>query len=607
MNQGRSRRKKVSTLYILPVFILLLTLQTTVSCRGPGSLSGKQTGPAGLDTKTPADQLPSQGVTDPGTLMSEMTLRQKIAQMFIVAARGGFYPEGDRMWQRMTEAVAHHEVGGIMFFSGSIYDQAFVTNRLQGKSHIPLWVSQDMEFGAAMRIPQATYLTPAMGIAATGNAYYAFQKGYITAKEASALGVHQIYAPVLDVNNNPLNPVINVRSYSEDPDTVARYGIAFMKGAHEAGVMATAKHFPGHGDTDVDSHLDLPVLPFDYYRLSTLELIPFRDAILAGLPSVMTAHIALPEIALNAGHPGTLDPYITETLLRDTLAFDGIIVTDGMGMRGIRNFFEPGEAAVLAVKAGIDQILLPLDLVEALDAVYLAVRSGNISEERINDSVRRILTEKINAGLFREPPHVDLEMLPYRVNTRDHRLMADHIAAKSVTLLRNERQLLPLHAEKYEQVTIVSLSDGRRDPDDRISRKLSDHFPDVKSVQMYPGQCVSDSIRAVQAVKAADLVIAVSHIAIRTAEDINLDDMLGPVMDHLFQSGSPVVAITLGTPYAILNMARADVHLLGWSPNRRQQAAVTNALLGKAPVTGRVPVSIPPLYTIGDGLSLHRP
>jgi len=537
-------------------------------------------------------------------MMAAMTLRQKIAQMFIVAARGGFYTADDPAWQRMKEAVVQEEVGGIMFFSGNIYDQAVVTNRLQQKSRIPLWVSQDMEFGAAMRIPQATYFTPAMGIAATGNPHFAYQKGFITGIEASSLGIHQIYAPVLDVNNNPLNPVINVRSYSENPDTVARYGIAFMEGARDAGVMSTAKHFPGHGDTDVDSHLDLPVLPFDYHRLAMLELIPFREAIKAGLPSVMTAHVALPEIARNAGHPGTLDPYVTRALLRDSLSFDGLIVTDGMGMRGIRNFFEAGDAAVLAVKAGIDQILLPANLTEAMDAVQLAVLSGEIPEDRIDDSVRRILTEKIRFGLFRNPQIVDIGQLPETVNTREHRLIADHIAKKSITLLRNKDQLLPLNSNRFKTISVVNITDGRRQPEDQISRALDGQFREVLSVTMHAGQCVRDSLDAIDAIKSADLVIAVSHIAIRTAEDISLDDTISPFMDHLFQNGRPVVAVSLGTPYAILNMAEADVHLLGWSPHRRQQAAVSNAILGRAAINGRLQVSIPPLYTMGDGLVL---
>ncbi len=602
MIQGLTNRKiSTASTYILSLLFLIGFL-TLTSC-GPSATLSDDSSPAS-SAETKERLLLSDAQTDMERSLGSLSLRQKIGQMFVVAARGGFYPHDEPAWQRMTEAVVEHEVGGIMFFGGNIHDQAIVTNRLQDISRIPLWVSQDMEFGAAMRIPQATYFTPAMGIAATGNPHYAYQKGYITGREASALGIHQIYAPVLDVNNNPLNPVINVRSYSENPDTVSLYGIAFMKGVRDAGVMATAKHFPGHGDTDVDSHLDLPVLTFDYARLSTLELIPFRDAINAGLPSVMTAHIALPAIARNAGYPGTLDPYITGALLRDSLAFDGLIVTDGMGMRGIRDYFEAGEAAVLAVKAGIDQILLPADLVEAIDAVHLAVISGEIPESRIDDSVRRILNEKTRAGLFHSKQVVDLELLPEQVNTREHRLIADHIAKKSITVLKNQGQLLPIDSSRFENVSILHISDGRRRPDDHISRILDGHFKNITSVEMFPGQCPRDSLVATEAIRASDLVIAVSHIAIRTAEDINLDDAVSPFMGRLIEGEKPVVAVSLGTPYVVLNMAEADVHVLGWSPNRRQQEAVAGALLGTAAVNGRLQVSIPPLYLTGDGITL---
>ncbi|TVQ71394.1 MAG: hypothetical protein EA363_06045 [Balneolaceae bacterium] len=600
MSQGPLDGQRPAFAFVIVSAFLFFSVHALVSCGSHVALTDDPAYVPVENGKKPSLLPEEQAHLE--QLMASMTLRQKIGQMFVVAARGGFYSADDPAWHRMTEAVVEKEVGGIMFFSGNIYDQAIVTNRLQKKSRIPLWVSQDMEFGAAMRIPQATYFTPAMGIAATGNPHFAYQKGYITAREASSLGIHQIYAPVLDVNNNPLNPVINVRSYSENPDTVARYGIAFMEGARDAGVMSTAKHFPGHGDTDVDSHLDLPVLPFDYHRLSTLEMIPFRKAIQAGLPSVMTAHIALPEIARNAGHPGTLDPYITGTLLRDTLAFDGLIVTDGMGMRGIRNFFNAGDAAVLAVKAGIDQILLPADLAEAMDAVQLAVLSGEIAGDRINDSVHRILTEKFRAGLFRNPQIVDIGQLPDLVSTREHRLIADHIAKKSITVLRNKGQLLPLDDNRFDRISIVNITDGRRQPDDHISRVLDGQFREVQTVTVHAGQCERDSLKAVETIRSADLVIAVSHIAIRSADDISLDDTISPFMDHIFQSEHPVIAVSLGTPYAILNMAEADVHLLGWSPHKRQQTAVSNAIMGRASINGRLQVSIPPLYTMGDGI-----
>ena len=537
-------------------------------------------------------------------LMEQMSLREKIAQLFIVAGRGGFFPEDHPSRAQMYEAVTEHQVGGVMFFSGRAYEQAIVTNKLQNKSRIPLWISQDMEFGAAMRIEEATYLTPAMGIAATQNKNFAYEKGRITAMEAGALGVHQVYAPVLDINNNPLNPVINVRSYSERADSVAKYGIAFMEGIHDAGLMATAKHFPGHGDTDVDSHVDLPILPINYERLVSIELIPFKQAIRSGLKSIMTAHIALPEIAQFPDYPATLDPRITYSILRDTLDFDGIVVTDGMGMRGVRNYFDAGDAAVLAIQAGVDQILLSTDLVEAINAIELAVISGEIDKERIDESVRRVLEMKVDAGLFSEPQQVDIYELAAKINTSEYQRIADAIAGESITLLKNEEGLLPLSGSAFEEVVVVNLSDGRRAVDDHISEILETRFDHVINVHLHPDMCSADSLQASKLMASADVIIALSHIAIRTAEEINLDEMVSPQVNRLFLNDAPVIAVSLGSPYVLSIFEKADVHLIGWSPHERQQKAAGYVLLGEKRANGKLPVTIPALYKIGDGIIL---
>ncbi|MFW6347646.1 MAG: glycoside hydrolase family 3 protein, partial [Cyclonatronaceae bacterium] len=227
-------------------------------------------------------------------LRKSMSLREKIAQLLVVRASGNYYASDDATFRRLSRQVEEHQVGGIIFFRGEVYNQAMLYNKLQEKAAIPLWISQDMEFGAAMRIGGSTRITPAMGIAATGNPQWAYEKGRITAVEARAMGVHQIYAPVVDVNNNPDNPVINRRSFSEDPETVSRFATAFIEGAQAEGVLATAKHFPGHGDTDLDSHTALPVINKTYEELLETELRPFQDVIEAGVHSVMSAHIAFP-------------------------------------------------------------------------------------------------------------------------------------------------------------------------------------------------------------------------------------------------------------------------------------------------------------------------
>ncbi|NBB77508.1 MAG: hypothetical protein GVY02_09030, partial [Bacteroidetes bacterium] len=314
-------------------------------------------------------------------LLSEMSLREKVGQLFAVRAYGTFLNAHDPDFLRLERLVKRYHIGGILFFQGDIYGQAHMNNRLQSASKIPLLISQDMEFGAAMRIEGTTRFTPAMGIAATNNPYNAYLKGKITAAEAKSIGVQQIYAPVLDVNNNPENPVINVRSYSADPETVAEYGIRFMEGVESEGVLSTGKHFPGHGDTNVDSHLVLPVIDHEYARLDTLELIPFRRAIEKGMKSIMSSHIAFPKISKTPGIPGTLDETILRRILVDSLNFEGLIVTDGLEMRGITDHYSPGEAVVMALNAGADMMLVSTDEMAAINEILMAVERGQLSEE----------------------------------------------------------------------------------------------------------------------------------------------------------------------------------------------------------------------------------
>ena len=263
------------------------------------------------------------------SLIKHSTLEQKIGQLFFVPVNGQFLSQDDHSYKEISDLIIKDHIGGIIFMRGDIYGQAVLTNKLQNLTDIPLWITQDMEYGAAMRISGTTRFTPAMGVAATGDKRNAFIMGQITAREAKALGVHQIFAPVLDVNNNPDNPVINVRSFSGNPDIVSEFGIAFMRGVQSEGLIATAKHFPGHGDTDSDSHLELPVLNHDYNRLDSVELIPFRRAIEGGIQSIMSAHISFPKISEYPEIPGTLDESILGDILIDSLNFEGVIITDG--------------------------------------------------------------------------------------------------------------------------------------------------------------------------------------------------------------------------------------------------------------------------------------
>ena len=323
--------------------------------------------------------------------LAQMTLEEKVSQLFSVWASGYFQNAEEKSYWELVDLVEKFQVGGVIFGRGNLMAQATLTNDLQQRAPRPLLISQDMEWGPGMRLDEASTFPPAMAIGATRNPEYAYLAGYATAREARTLGAHQVYAPVADVNNNPENPVINIRSFGAQPDLVAQMAADAVRGLQIGGAIATVKHFPGHGDTDTDSHLDLPVIPFDRARLDTLELIPFRAAIQAGVESVMTAHLAFPALESDSTVPGTLSPTITTGLLREDMGYDGLVVTDALDMQGVTKNFGVGETAVRVLEAGADMLLMSEDPYVARKAILDAIASGRLTEARIDQSVRRIL------------------------------------------------------------------------------------------------------------------------------------------------------------------------------------------------------------------------
>ncbi|MCA1594548.1 MAG: hypothetical protein LC754_18355 [Acidobacteria bacterium] len=370
-------------------------------------------------------------------------------------------------YRALLRQVAENHVGGIILFRGPVYESVQLMNRMQHEARIPLLVSSDLEAGAGMRFDDTINFPWNMAVGATGNPDYARRQGEVTAREARALGVQQIFAPVVDVNNNAANPVINVRSYGEDPAAVAKFASAFVEGAQRGGVIATAKHFPGHGDTATDSHRGLPVIKVKRERLEQVELVPFRAVIGAGIGAVMSAHIGLPEIdpttvkplpreqmirpvymeegdevvSENAVLPGTLSPVILNGMLRRDLGFDGIVVTDALDMSGLTIYFKQDEAAVRAVLAGADMLLKPADPDAVVRGLREAVKSGRLTEKRIEDSARRLLAAKYDLGLVKERI-TSLEQIDAMVSAPDAMKLADEIAEHAITLVRDEGKLL---------------------------------------------------------------------------------------------------------------------------------------------------------------------
>lgn len=541
---------------------------------------------------------------DIDSLIATMTLREKIGQLFFIPVNGTFRNEHDQQFLEWKRLVKHHHIGGLIFMSGDIYGQAMMTRKMQQISKLPLWISQDMEFGAAMRVQGTTRFTPAMGIAATGNTDNAFLKGQITAREARALGVHQIYAPVLDVNNNPENPVINVRSYSADPEMVAAFGQAFIKGVESEGLLATAKHFPGHGDTEIDSHLALPVIYHDFQRLESIELKPFRIAINNGLRSIMSAHIAFPNISSNPELPGTLDPDILGKILVDSLGFGGLVVTDGLEMSGITSYYSPGDAVVRSLNAGADIMLISPDEMSAIYEVEKAVERGKLSEERIDKSVRKILDLKKEQGLF-ETTEIDIESLSRLIHAPEYRRAADRIARESVTLLKNERNILPIRDIEFPRIVVVSVADDRSGSTGNILAREMRKYHDVVISHVLDQRTSTEEREIIlRDAREADLLVIGSFIFVRSHQPMQLTADQRSFLSELENLDKPSVLIAFGNPYVLGDLKNTDVHILAWSGSSFQVRNTVPALFGGQKLAGKIPATIPDMYEPGDGIEL---
>jgi beta-N-acetylhexosaminidase len=549
--------------------------------------------------------------------LASMSLRQKVGQMIMPWVLGDFSPEGSAGHERMVRLVRNQEIGGIIVSVGTPLDVASKVNAFQAEARVPLLVAADLETGAGFRMRGAVYLPglhdlggatnfPAlMAVGATGDRVLAYEMGRITAQEARAVGVHLPFAPVLDVNSNPDNPIINTRAFGEDPAQVADLGACFVRGVQDHGGIATGKHFPGHGDTETDSHLALPIIRTGQARLDRVELPPFRAAIQAGMGAVMTAHIALPEIAEEPRLPATLSRRVMTGLLRGTLGFEGLIFTDAMDMNAIDRLFGREEAAVRAVLAGVDVLLMPPDPEAAIRGVMNAVLSGRIPESRIDDSARRILLAKEGLGLH-HGARVDLDAVHRTVGIPAHTAVAREVAERSLTLLRNERGILPLRGTSTASVLSVTF---RRTHDLMAGRafdaRLRRTYPRLQSTLLTRDTPAEELTRLQARARTMDLVVVSLHVtAVSSAGSVAIPDEVARFIQELARARIPHVVVSFGNPYLLREFPDVQAYLLAWSGSEASQQAAARALFGEIPVQGRTPTRIPPGFEIGAGLQL---
>src|SRR5688572_7305035 len=565
--------------------------------------------------------------------LGKMSLEEKIGQLISVGINATFLNQDSDAYRALKHHIENNKVGGIILFRGPVYESVILVNRMQQLARYPLLVSADLEAGAGMRFDDTVNFPWNMAVAATGNADFARRQGEITAREARALGVHQIFAPVVDINNNAANPVINVRSYGEDPADVARFGAAFTEGAQAAGAIATAKHFPGHGDTAVDSHRGLPEINVTRDRLNSVEFVPFKAAVEAGVGSVMVGHIALPQIDgtvirplprnlkpkpidtdeageiidEKAAIPATLSP-VMGRILRNDLKFPGMIVTDALSMSGLTIYFTPEESAVRALEAGADMLLKPADVDATFRGVRQAVKSGRITEQRIEESVRKLLAWKYDLGLV-EQRLTPVDAIDRIVGSSDVHKLAGEIAERAVTLVRDEDKLLPLKNLKADsRVFNLAITNG----EDRnwianpFVAKLNRSGLKIETIVLDERSSEQDVQKAIERAKSAEFVFVSMYGRVRSgqASSVGLPKAGSRALNALIDAKTPVIAISFGNPYLLQNYPGLRTYLVAYGDMPSLQQAVARGLLGEIDIVGKLPISLPGLYPRGTGIQL---
>lgn len=536
--------------------------------------------------------------------LASMTLREKIAQMIITRSDGFALDRNSAEFKRLSNLILNEKIGGVIFFKGNSVQQSELTNSLQSLSGTPLLISADYERGTGMRLNDGSIFPSNMALGATRNPELAYKMGYQIAKECRAIGVHQNYAPVVDINNNSLNPIINVRSYGEDPQLVSSMSEEFIRGLQEGNVIATAKHFPGHGDTDIDSHSDLPVLNFSKERLDNLELIPFKNAIRNGVKSVMIAHLSLPSIEKESGVPASLSKSIVENVLIDELKFNGLIVTDALNMAGVVNHFSAEEVALRCVNAGIDLILMPQGETVTIDAIEHAVNNGTVSSDRIETSARKILNAKkwLKLDQYKD---ADLNSVHELVNSDEAKEISQQIADESLTLVKNKEDVLPFINPQEKSCLIISLNNGNEKANSDYFLSRFNDYNKFNSVSFYDltGD-ITDSQEIINDSKEYDIILVpiYAKVKIKTGT-VGLPQSQTDLINSLVSEGKKVVVLSFGNPYLIQGFPEVDSYICAYADAETSINSSINSIFGTIKFKGRLPVSISNEYKYGDGIT----
>jgi len=567
-----------------------------------------------------------------------MTLEEKVGQLFMIWLKVQFMNEADPNWIQLRDNVRKYHIGGVtmtvpaegpVLFKSQPYVAAELLNRLQKSSKYPLIVAADFERGVSMRLNGSTVFPHAMAFGATGKTADAEEFGRITAAEARAIGVQWNFFPDADVNSNPANPIINTRSFGEDPAQVSDFVASYIKGAHAGAMLTTAKHFPGHGDTAADSHLGIAQVTGDRVRLESVELPPFKRAIEVGVDAVMVAHVTAPAIDAEPKRVATTSKAIVTGLLKEEMGFKGIVVTDALDMAALTRLYakDVGRAALEAFRAGNDLLIIPADLDKSYRAVLEAVRSGEISRDRLDESVKRILALKASFGL-QKGRLVDLTKIASEVGKPENLAVGQRIADEAITLVREHGQVLPLEAqgtveealpyqsltEASDRLVVVIFSDDLRTESGRMFEKqILARVPDARIIYLDPRSAKGMKTAVAEAVDAAERVIAAVYVvptagkmmkgASGLKNTVAMDETTAGVLNTILdRAAARTVVIAMGNPYVAAEFPGIQNYLCAFSNATVSETAAVKALFGEIAIGGHLPVTIPGVANRGEGL-----
>jgi beta-N-acetylhexosaminidase len=571
--------------------------------------------------------------------LRKMSTEDKVGQLFAIWVRVQFLNDEDPIYIQLRDSIGKYRVGsvvmsvpvdGAVLLKSSPSVTADLLNRLQQSSRLPLLVEADFERGVSMRLNGATVFPHAMAFGATGKTENAEAFGRISALEARAIGVHWNLFPDADVNSNPANPIINTRSFGGDPKQVGDFVAAYIKGAHEGGMLVTAKHFPGHGDTATDSHLGVAQVTGDRARLDAVELPPFKRAIEAGVDAVMVAHVTVPALDSDPNRVATTSKPIVTGLLKEDMGFKGIVVTDALDMAGLTRLYanDIGRAAVESFLAGNDMLIIPPNLDAGYHSMLEAVRSGEISRQRLDQSVRKILELKAAVGLNRARL-VDPGKLSREIAKPENVSAGQRIADEAVTLVRDNGKVIPLESfgtpkaglpyqsltEVRNRLVAVIFSDDMRTESGRmLERQILARVPDARVIYVDARSAIGMKASVLDAVEAAEHVIVALYVvpvagqAMRAAgggltNTVAMDNatgsLLGAILDRAAQR---TVVLAMGNPYVVEDFPAIENYLCAFSNATVSETAAVKAIFGEIAIGGHLPVAIPGIASRGEGL-----